>query len=196
MALGFFNQYRVTGALLILAFITFAIGASLPLLGAKGNMGFFSLSEREQLLAIAGNAAAWRWCNILIGAAAVVLLAGLSMLTTGLESVKELTFSRLGLIGILLAVIVWLLFSAYRAAVMTRAAQDLAALGAPAAANPATREIGRAPAQMLDGTKPSHSHYSRASVASASGSAGGAGLAPPWPRWGSSQRIISSALRV
>jgi hypothetical protein len=133
MALGFFNQYRVTGALLILAFIIFAIGASLPLLGDKGNMGFFGLPEREQLLAIAGNATAWRWCNILAGAAGVILLAGLSMLSTRLESVKELTFSRLGLIGLLLTAILWVIFSAYRATVMTRAAQDLAASGAPGA---------------------------------------------------------------
>ncbi len=133
MALNYFNQYFVTGALLILSFLIFAVGATLPLVGAKGNAGIYTLPEREQLLAIAGNSGAWRWCNILLGAAAVVLLAGLSMLTTQLESVKELTFSRLGLIGMLLAVIIWVIFSAYRFAVMTRAAQDLTASGSPGA---------------------------------------------------------------
>jgi hypothetical protein len=39
----FLNQHRLTGVLFILAFISFAIGGTLPVVGAKGNMRIFTL---------------------------------------------------------------------------------------------------------------------------------------------------------
>jgi hypothetical protein len=125
-----FNECRLTGVLLIVAFISFAIGGTLPVVGEKGNMGIFTLPVREHLQAVAENAIVWRWANIFMGTAAVVLLAGLSMLTTILEGAHERVFSRLGLVGFLLAAVLWVIFSAFRAVVTVRAAQEMKATGA------------------------------------------------------------------
>ena len=124
-----FNDYRITGLLFILAFISFAIGASLPLVGEKGNTGFFGLPMRDYLLAVANNAATWRWANVFMGAAAVILLAGLTVLTSLSEGANERVFSRLGLVGFLVAAILWVIFSAFRATVTVNAAQELVASG-------------------------------------------------------------------
>lgn len=124
------NGHRLTGVLLILAFISFAIGGILPIVGEKGNMGIFTLPVREHLLAVAENAIVWRWANIFMGTAAVVLLAGLSMLTTLLEGANERIFSRLGLVGFLLAAGLWVIFSAFRAVITVWAAQQMTATGA------------------------------------------------------------------
>jgi hypothetical protein len=74
-AADLFNEQRLTGVLLILAFILFAIGGTLPIVGEKGNARIFTLPVREHLLTVAANAAVWRWANLFMGAAAVVLLA-------------------------------------------------------------------------------------------------------------------------
>lgn len=132
MATDIFTGYRLTGILLILAFILFAIGASLPLLGEKGNIGIYNLPEREYLLSVAGNAVVWRWANIILGVAAVALVAGLILLTTILAG-KERAFSQLGLVGFLLAAMCWLIFSAFRATVTISAAQAMTAAGASGA---------------------------------------------------------------
>jgi hypothetical protein len=124
------NGHRLTGVLLIVAFISFAIGGILPVVGEKGNMGIFTLPVREHLLAVADNALVWRWANIFMGTAAVVLLAGLSLLTTILEGANERVFSRLGLAGFLLAAILWVIFSAFRAVITVRAAEVLTATNA------------------------------------------------------------------
>jgi hypothetical protein len=124
-ASNLFNAYRLTGVLLIVAFLSFAIGGVLPVVGEKGNMGIFTLPVREHLLAVAENALVWRWANIFMGIAAVILLAGLSMLTTLLEGANERVFSRLGLVGFLLAVVLWVIFSAFRAVITVRAAELL-----------------------------------------------------------------------
>lgn len=129
MAFDLFNQYRVTGILFILAFISFAIGGVLPVVGDKGNIGIFTLPAREHLLAVADNPIVWRWANIFMGAAAVILLAGLVMLTTILERANEQAFSRLGLVGFLLAAVLWLIFSVFRATVTITAAQEMTATG-------------------------------------------------------------------
>lgn len=55
-----FNQHRLTGAVLILAFISFAIGGTLLVVGERGNMGIFTLPVREHVLAVADNAIVWR----------------------------------------------------------------------------------------------------------------------------------------
>lgn len=128
-----FHEYRLTGVLLIVAFLLFAIGGTLPVVGEKGNMGIFTLPMREHLLAVAANAIVWRWANIFMGTAAVVLLAGLSMLTTLLEGANERAFSRLGLVGLLLAVVLWVIFSAFRAVITVQAAQEMTATGTPGA---------------------------------------------------------------
>ena len=123
------NDYRLTAIPLILAFISFAIGATLPIVGEKGNMRIFTLPVREQLLAVADNAAVWRWANIFMGAAAVLLLVGLTMLTTILEGAGERVLSRIGLVGVLLAVVLWVVFSAHRAVITVRAAQETTGTG-------------------------------------------------------------------
>jgi hypothetical protein len=123
----FFSENRLAGILLILAFILFAIGATLPIVGEKGNVNIFTLPPRDYLLAIAGNVAAWRWGNIVMGAAIVALLAGLTALTTILERADEQFLARLGLVGFLLAAILWVIFSAFRAVVTVAAAQEMAA---------------------------------------------------------------------
>src|SRR5215207_11057490 len=65
------NEHSLTAIPLILAFISFAIGATLPVVGEKGNIRIFTLPVREQLLAVADNAVVWRWANIFMGAAAI-----------------------------------------------------------------------------------------------------------------------------
>jgi hypothetical protein len=126
-----FNAYRLTGLLLILSFASFAIGGMLPVVGERGNMGIFTLPVREHLLAVAENAVVWRWANVFMGAAAVLLLAGLTMLTALLEGANERLLSRLGLAGFLLAAVLWVIFSVFRATVTIWAAQELTATGTP-----------------------------------------------------------------
>jgi hypothetical protein len=125
-----FDEHRLTGVLLIVAGVLFAIGGTLPVVGEKGNMGIFTLPVREHLQAVAKNALVWRWANLFMGTAAVMLLAGLSMLTTILEGANERVFSRLGLVGFLLAAGLWVIFSAFRAVVTVWAAQQMTATGA------------------------------------------------------------------
>lgn len=125
-----FNDHRLTGILLVLAFTLFAIGGTLPVVGPKGNAKIFTLPAQMHLQAVADNAVIWRWANILMGAAAVSLLAGLSVLSAILEGVNERAFSRLGLVAILLAAAMWVIFSAFRAVVTVRAAQELTTTGA------------------------------------------------------------------
>lgn len=129
-ASNFLNDHRLTGILLVLAFILFAIGGTLPVVGEKGNTRIFTLPVREHLQAIADNANVWRWANIFMGTACVVLLAGLSILTTILEGANERAFSRLGLVGFLLATVIWVIFSSFRAVVTVKAAQEMATTGA------------------------------------------------------------------
>jgi hypothetical protein len=128
-AVDFFSEHRLTGVLLILSGISFAIGGTLPVVGERGNAGIFTLPVREHLLAVAGNAAAWRWANVFMGAAAVLLLVGLTMLTTILEGGGERMLSRLGLVGWLVAAVLWVIFSAFRAVVTISAAQETTATG-------------------------------------------------------------------
>lgn len=122
-----FDEHRLTGVLLVLSFISFAIGATLPLVGEKGNKDIFTLPVLEHLRSVADNAIRWRWANFFMGAAAVVLLAGLTMFTTLLEGANERVLSRLGLVGFLLATVLWVIFSAFRGVVTIRVAQEMAA---------------------------------------------------------------------
>lgn len=121
---------RLAGVLLVLAFILSAIGGTLPVVGEEGNLRIFTLSLRVHLLAVAGNAVVWRLANVFMGAAAVALLAGMSVLSTLLEGSNERVFSRLGLVVILLALTLWLIFPAFRAVVTVGAAVELTTTGA------------------------------------------------------------------
>ncbi len=125
-----FNENRLTGLLLILAFILFAIGATLPVIGEKGNSRIYTLPALEHLEAVAANEAVWFRANIIMGTAGFVLLAGLSLLTTILEKADEHAFSRLGLTSFILATVLWVLFSAFRAVVTISAARDMSSTGA------------------------------------------------------------------
>src|SRR5215472_12665601 len=127
---GLFNEHRLTGALLIVAGTLFVIGAAFPVFGEKGNFNIYTLPVQEHLQAIAKNTNAWRWGNLFMGSAIVALLAGLSMLTTLLEGANERAFSRLGLVGMLLAAGLWVIFSAFRTIVTVWAAQEMTATGA------------------------------------------------------------------
>lgn len=120
---------RAAGTLLVLAFLMFAIGAALPVVGERGNSRIYTLPAREHVQAVASMAITWRWANILMGAAIVALLAGLTILATILDGAGERLLSRLGLVGMVLAAVLWLVFSAFRAAVTTTAAQELVATG-------------------------------------------------------------------
>ena len=102
--------------------------ALVPEAGIEPN-AFNPLEVREHLQAVAKNALVWRWANLFMGTAAVVLQAGLSMLTTILEGANERVFSRLGLVGFLLAAGWWVIFSTFRAVVTVWAAQQMAATG-------------------------------------------------------------------
>lgn len=128
-AFNLFNDHHFTGVLLILAFILFAIGGTLPVVGEKGNVRIFTLPLREHLLAVGDNEIVWRWANIFMGTAGIVLLAGLTMLTTILEDAGEHAFSRLGMVGFLLAAGLWVIFSTFRAVVTIRAAQEMITTG-------------------------------------------------------------------
>ncbi len=92
---GLLNEHRLTGLVLILAGTPFAIGATLPILGEKGNSQIFTLPVREHLQAVADNAVVWRWANVFMSAAAIATVAALTMLTTILEGAGERTLSRL-----------------------------------------------------------------------------------------------------
>ena len=126
----FFTMERLTGAVLIASFISFAIGGTLPILGEKGNMRIFNLPVSEHLQAVAANTLVWRWANVWMGAAGVILLAGLSMLTTLLEGAGERFCSRLGLVGWLLATVLWVIFSAFRGVITVAAAEEMNVAGA------------------------------------------------------------------
>jgi hypothetical protein len=130
IASDFFNEHRVSGVLFILAFVSFAVGAGLPTVGEKGNMGIFTLPVREYLAAIAQNTSAWRWGNVFMGAAGVLLLVGLTLFDKVLEEANERTLSRLGLMAFLVAAVLWVIFSAFRATVTINAAQEMAGAGA------------------------------------------------------------------
>ena len=106
-------MFQAAGVLLILSFVSFAVGGSLPLVGEKGNPRFFNLPEPEYLANVVSNAKVWRWANAFMGAAVVILLAGLTILATILEGANELILSRLGLVLFLPAAVLWVIFSAY-----------------------------------------------------------------------------------
>ena len=55
------GDHLSAGILLVLAFVSFSIGATLPLVGEKGDSRFFGLGPRDYLQAIGRNPVAWRW---------------------------------------------------------------------------------------------------------------------------------------
>jgi hypothetical protein len=135
-----FSVPRLTGVVLIASFIAFAIGGILPLVGEHGNARIFNMTVREHLLAVADNATIWRWANGSMGAAAIILLGGLCMLTTLLEAADERVASRLGLVGWLVSAVLWVSFSVFRGTVSVHAAQELSTTGAaPAGYEPLAR---------------------------------------------------------
>ncbi len=130
VAQNILSEQRLAGALLVLAFISFAAGAGLATSNPKGSFNIFTLPLREYLSVIARYAVVWRWANIVMGAAVVFLLAGLTVVSAILEAAGERVLSRLGLMGMLLAAALWLVFSAFRASVTIQAAQDMDAASA------------------------------------------------------------------
>lgn len=134
------NTERLTGAVLVMSFVVFAVGGILPTLGTHGHARIFTLPAHEHLLAVARNATVWRWANVCMGAAAIILLAGLFMLTTLLELAGERRSARLGLAGWLASAVLWVIFSVFRGTVTLHAAQELRTTGdAPASYEPLAR---------------------------------------------------------
>ena len=119
----------MAGALLVLAFVVFAVGATLPLVGADGDAGIFTLPVREHLQAVAGNAATWRWANVVMGAAVFLLVVGTTTMTTLLERDGERVLSRIALTSLQLAAVLWLVICAFRATVTVDAARETALTG-------------------------------------------------------------------
>jgi hypothetical protein len=171
------NEHRLTGGLLILGFLAFAIGPTLPIVGEKGNLQIFTLPVRAHLLAVAENPVVWRWANIFMGAAAVVLLAGLTLLTTILEGANERALSRLGLVGWLVAAVLWVVFSAFRGVVTVGAAQETVATGTVPAFYELLARWGFA---LFD----VYAVISFLALAAYGGSSLQVGLLPAWAGWG------------
>lgn len=120
----------MAGALLVLAFVVFAVGATLPLVGADGDADIFTLPVGEHLRAVAGMPTTWRWANLLMGAAVVLLVLGTTTVTTLLERDGERVLSRIALTSLLLAAVLWLVICAFRSTVTVDAAQETALTGA------------------------------------------------------------------
>lgn len=120
----------IAGMLLILSGTLFGIGASLPLIGEKGNLHIFTLPMQEQLEAIGLNPDAWRWANVFMGAAAIALATGLALLAALLEPAGGSTPASLGSVTFLIAALLWVVFSAYRATVPLQVAEQMASDGA------------------------------------------------------------------
>lgn len=135
------GQQRLAGALLTLAFLVFAVGATLPIVGPKGNVQVYTLPVREHLLAVGANARAWAWANVLLGTAVVLLVTGLTVLTTLLEAAGEQVLGRLGLLGFLSAAVLWLILSAFRASTTLVAAEEAGRTGAVPAYYPALSSL-------------------------------------------------------
>src|SRR5690242_18992393 len=127
---GLVNAQRVTGIVLILAFVSFAIGGTLPVVGERGNPRIFTLPLRDHLQAVASNAVVWRWANVFRGTAGILLLAGLWRLTALLVQAGERLFSRLGLAAMLVSAVLWVVFSAFRGIVTVNAAVEMTSTGA------------------------------------------------------------------
>jgi hypothetical protein len=123
------RHHHVAGVLLIVPFVSFAIGAILPVVGPRGNMQIFTLPVREHLLAVANNESTWRHANMFMGGAVVLLGAGLTTLTTILEAAGERLLSRVGFAAILVAATLWLIFSAFRSSVTVSAAREISSTG-------------------------------------------------------------------
>ncbi|NBE99300.1 hypothetical protein FE391_35610 [Nonomuraea sp. KC401] len=124
------DQQRIAGAFLVLSFVTFTVGATLPLVGAKGNSKIFTLPVREHLQAVAGNPGSWRWANLFMSTAVVLLVLGMTILVTMLERVDERMLSRIALTTLLLAALLWLVYSAFRSTVTMSAARETVSTGA------------------------------------------------------------------
>lgn len=113
------SEPAITGGLLILSFVLFVVGAALPLVGQRGNPHIYTLPSEDLLDAIRLNPGAWRWANVAMGAAGVVLASGLALLAALLG---DATLARIGLTIFTVAVVLWVVFSAYRATLPTQAA--------------------------------------------------------------------------
>ena len=182
MASGSFTGYRLTGLVLIVAFVLFVIGAGLPFVGGKGNSSIFMLTAPDNLSIVGANVTLWRWINIFMEAAIIALLAGLSMLTMLLEG-KERVFSRLGLLGMLVAAVLWLVFSAFRGVVTVRVAQEMTAAGAGAGATGAAPAFYAPLAQWMFALFFIYAALGFLALAAYGASLLQAGLLPAWVGW-------------
>lgn len=120
------SEHFTAGGLLILSLALFGVGSTLPLVGERGNPRIYTLPPEDQLDAIGLNPGAWRWANVLMGAAAIVLASGLALLAALLG---DATLARLGLMTFMIAAVIWVVFSAYRATVPIQVADVIAGGG-------------------------------------------------------------------
>jgi hypothetical protein len=113
-----------TAVLLLLSGVAFGGGASIPLFGEHGEPRIYTLPEDDYLAAIGRNVRAWRWANVAMGSAVVLLTLGLAALSVLLADAGAPVLASLAGASFLVAAITWVVFSAYRATVPVRVARD------------------------------------------------------------------------
>ena len=121
----FWTQRRFTGITLIGGCLLFLAGASMPLTDTKGNF-IWGLPPREWLLVIFAHPTLWQWATILLLSGVVVMLLGLTLLTSLLRDAGDRTFSPLGLIAFVFGAVLWVIILAFRLSIDPWAAQETA----------------------------------------------------------------------
>jgi hypothetical protein len=121
----FWTQRRFTGITLIIGCLLFLAGASMPLVDKKGNF-IYGLPPREWLLVIFAHPTLWQWATILLLSGVVVMLLGLTLLTSLLRDAGDRTFSPLGLIAFVFGAVLWVIILAFRLSIDPWAAQETA----------------------------------------------------------------------
>lgn len=133
---GVVTEQRVAAALMIFAFACFGTGATLPVIGRRGNVQIFTLPVEEHLLAVAENARRWRIANAFMGIGFVFLILGALIVTAPLER-SQLVLARASQAGMLVAGVLWVAFSVFRATATVVAAREAAETGRTPAYYPA-----------------------------------------------------------
>ena len=121
----FWTQYRFTGITLIVGFLLFLAGASMPLTDTKGNFIWY-LPPREWLLVIFAHPLLWQWDTLLLFGGSVVTALGLVLLTMLFRDAGDRAFSQLGLVAFVFGAVLWVIILAFRLSIDPWAAQETA----------------------------------------------------------------------
>ena len=122
------TEQQVAAVLMIVAFACFGTGASLPVIGRRGNVQILTLPVQEHLLAVAANARRWRIASAFMGTGFVFLVLGAVTVSAPLER-SQLVLARSSQAGMLVAGVLWVAFSAFRATATVVAAREAAETG-------------------------------------------------------------------